>query len=59
MNSCNYVKIPLRSTTTLDFAKDDKYCFLWSLLAHLPPCNVSHPNRVSNYREYFKELNID
>ena len=33
-------------------------CFLWSILASLYPCNKSHPNRVSNYRQYFNELNI-
>ena len=37
----------------------DKYCFIWSILAYLHPCNNSHPNRVSNYRQHFNELNID
>ena len=42
----------------MNIEKDDKYRFLWSILAHLHPCNNHHPNRVSNYRQYFNELNI-
>ena len=34
-------------------------CFLWSILAHLQPFNNNHPNRVSNYEQYFFEINID
>ena len=58
MNVSNYVKIPLRSNAILNIENKDKYCFLWSILAYLHPCNSSHPNRVSNYRQYFNELNI-
>ena len=58
MNGSNYVKIPLRSNAILNIEKNDKYCFLWSILAYLHPCNNNHPNRVSNYRQYFGELNI-
>ena len=36
-----------------------KNCFLWSILVYLQPCNNKHPNRVSNYRQYFNEVNID
>ena len=54
----NYVKIPLRSNAILNVEKNDKYCFLWSKLAYLHPCNNIHPNRVSNYKQYFDELNI-
>ena len=32
--------------------------FLRSILASLYPCNSNHPNRVSNYRQYFNELKI-
>ena len=32
--------------------------FLWSILAWLHPCN-NHPNTVSNYQQYFDELNIN
>ena len=31
---------------------------MWSILAFLHPCNNNHPNRVSNYRQYFNELNV-
>ena len=59
MNGSNYIKIPLRSNAILNVENNDKYCFLWSILAWLHPCNNNHPNRVSNYRPYFNELNIN
>ena len=49
MNGLNYVKIPLRTNAILNIENNDKYCFLWSILAWLHPCNNNHPNRVSNY----------
>ena len=58
MNGLNYNKIPLRSNAILNNENNDKYCFLWSILASLYPCNNNHPNRVSNYKQYFNELNI-
>ena len=58
MNGSNYVKIPLRLNAILNIENNDKYCFLWSILASLYLCNNNHPNRVSNYRLYFNELNI-
>ena len=38
LNKSNYVKIPLRSSATLNIENDDKYCFLWSILAELHAC---------------------
>ena len=58
LNGSNYVKIPLRSNPTLNVENNDEYCFLWSILAFLHPCNNNHSNRVSNYRPCFDELNI-
>ena len=58
LNGSNYVKIPLRSNAILNVENNDKYCFLWSILAYLHPCNNNHTNRVSNYEQYFNELNI-
>ena len=58
MNGSNYVKIPLRSNAILNIEINDKYCFLWSILAYLHPCNNNHPNRVSNYKQFFNELNV-
>ena len=52
------MKIPLRSNTILNIENNDKYCFLWSILASLHPGTKNHPNRVSNYRQYFNELKI-
>ena len=48
----------MRSNATLNIENNDKYCSLWSILAYFHPCNNNHPNRVSNYRKYFNELNI-
>ena len=48
----------MRSNAILNFENNDKYCFLWSILADLHPCNNNHPNRVSIYRQYFNDLNI-
>ena len=59
MNGSNYVKILLRSNAILNIENIDKYCFLWSILASLHPCKINHPNRVSNYNQYFIELNIN
>ena len=58
MNGLSYIRIPLRSNAILNIENDDKYCFLWSILAWLHPCNNNHPNRVSNYKQYIDELNI-
>ena len=58
MNGSNYIKIPLRSNAILNIENNDKYCFLWSIFASLYRCNNNHPNRVSNYRQYFNNLNI-
>ena len=30
-----------------------------TILASLHRCDKDHPNRVSNYRQYFDDLNID
>ena len=35
LNGSNYVKLPLRSNAILNIQNDDKYCFIWSILAHL------------------------
>ena len=48
VNGSSYVKIPLRSNPILNIENNDKYCFIWSILASLHPCNNNHPNRVSN-----------
>ena len=59
LNGSNYVKISLRTNAILKIENIDKYCFIWSTLASLHPFNNNHPNRVSNYRKYFNELNIN
>ena len=48
----------MRSNAILIIEDNDNYCFLWSILASLYPCKNNHPNRVSNYKQYFNELNI-
>ena len=58
MNGSNFLKIPLRSNAILNVENIDKYCFLYSILAYLYPCINNHPNRVSNYKHFFNELNL-
>ena len=50
LNRSSYVKVPLRSSAILNIENNDKYCFLWSILASLHPCNITHPSRVLNYK---------
>ena len=56
LDGSSYVKIPLRSNAVRSIKNNDKYCFFWSILASLHPCENDHPNRVSNYIQYFNEL---
>ena len=58
LNGTSYVKIPLRSSAILNIQENDKYCFIWSILANLHPCENTHPSRVNNYIQYFNELNF-
>ena len=58
LNGTSYVKIPLRTNAILNIQNNDKYCFIWSILASLHPCENDHPNRVNNYLHYFNELNF-
>ena len=58
MNDSSYVKNPLRSSAILNFKKDVRFCFIWSILANFRTCN-SHPIRVSYYRQYLDKLIID
>ena len=43
----------------MNFENIDKYCFIWSILASLHPCNKNPCNRVSNYKLYSEYLNIN
>ena len=54
LNGSSYVKFPLRANASLNVQNNDKYCFIWSVLASLHPSKNDHPNRVSNYIQYFK-----
>ena len=58
LNGFSDVKIPLRSNALINNKNNDKYCFIWSIIASLHPCDNGHPNRVSNYIQYFSELNF-
>ena len=58
LNGSSYVKIPLRSSAILNIQNNDKYCFIWSILASLHPCENTHPSRVNNYLQNFNELNF-
>ena len=57
LDGSSYVEIPLRSNALINIKNNDKYCFIWSILASLHPCENDHPNRVSNYIQCFRELN--
>ena len=54
-----YRKFSSISSVFLNIENDKKYCSLWSISTSLHPCSNNHPNRVSNYRQYLKELNFD
>ena len=43
LNGTSYVKIPLRSNAILNFQNNDKYSFIWSILASLHACENTHP----------------
>ena len=58
LNGTSYVKLPLRSNAILNIQNNDKYCFIWSILVSLHPCENTHPSRVNNYIQYFNELNF-
>ena len=58
LNGTSYVKIPLRSNAILNIQNNDKYCFIWSVLASLHLCENTQPSRVNNYIQYFNELNF-
>ena len=58
LNGTSYVKIPLRSNAILNVQNNDKYCFIWSILSSLHPCENTHPSRVNIYLQYFNELNF-
>ena len=55
----SFVRIFLISNAILNIEKNDKYCFLWSILVSLHPCKNNHANRFLNYRQYVDELSID
>ena len=52
MNGSNYVKDLLRTSAIFNNGNVDSYCFFWSTLAGVNPCRKSHPNKVSNYRQF-------
>ena len=58
LNGSSYIKNPLGSNALINIKNNDKYCFIRSILASLHPCDNDHPNRVSNYKQYFNELNF-
>ena len=49
LNGSCYIQFPSRSNASINFENSDKFCFIWSILASLHPCDNGHPNRVSNY----------
>ena len=45
LNGSSHAKVPSRNSAIFNIKKDDKYCFLWSILAKLHPCEINS-NRV-------------
>ena len=58
MDGSSYVKVPLRSSAILNIKNDVKYCFIWSILASLYPCE-NNSNVVSSCRKYFNKVKIE
>ena len=54
----SYVKTSVRSNAILNIENNVEFCFIWSILAYLRPCENSHPSRVKSYIQYFNEINI-
>ena len=48
--SSSYVEISVRSNAILNIENNDKYCFLWSILAYSHPYENRPPSRVKNYK---------
>ena len=48
----------MRTSAILNVQNNDKYCFIWSILASIHPCQNNYPNRINNYVQYFNELNF-
>ena len=59
INGLKNFKTPLRSNAILNIQNIEKYCFLWSKLAYLHPCENSHPSRVRNFSQNVIELFIE
>ena len=59
LNGSNHVNSPLRTNAIMNIENNEKYCFIWSILVSLHPCNNNHPHRVSTYKHYFNEININ
>ena len=59
LDGSSYLKYPSRSNASINNKNIDKFCLIWSILASLHPCDNDHPNRVSTYKQYFNELNIN
>ena len=53
------LKFFLRSIALIIIKNKDKYCFIWSILATLHPCENDHLNRVSNFNQFSNESNIN
>ncbi|KAJ8914368.1 hypothetical protein NQ315_011356 [Exocentrus adspersus] len=47
-----------RKQAIVNVQNDDNECFRWAILSSLHPVR-KNPNRVSNYRKYYDELNFD
>ena len=53
------LKLPWDQTLSWMLKMIINVVFFLSILACLHPCDINQNNRVSNYRQYFNELNIE
>ena len=53
----SYVKLPMRSNAFLNIQNEEKFCFIWSILAKSYPIN-KHAYRVEYYKNHFNKYNI-
>ena len=59
VNGSSYVKTALRSSFLTNIKNNDENCFIWSILVSLHPWDNDHSSRVSNFSQFFVEINFD
>ena len=61
LRASSYLPVPKKFVNKkgyVNIQNDDQKCFLWCVLAHLHPVQHKHADRVSKYRQYENEVNM-